>query len=308
MGMKDIKPLMDALKAYRLVYDNEGADYSATDLIQPPRITILGKRHRGEILKRPIDPKSELDSFWGTGIHHMFEANLRYNPEYICERRLHTEILDRKISGCPDIIRKSLLWMYDIKQTKAWKKIFSDLHEWEEQLNIYAYMYWLKKIHIKALFVIAWWKNWEEKNVRDNPKYPREQIEEIPLRLWTPKEQEDYLYSRVLTMINAEPFPDDQLPLCTPDDRWDRATQYAVYKIGKNGKRFSKASRVMYAKDDIERWIKKMLKPEEKYEIDMRPGGRERCDNWCEVNTFCSQYRDYLKEKENEESNPDSDK
>lgn len=298
MGMKDIKPLIDALSAYRYVYDNEGADYSGTDLIQPPRITILGKRHRKEILAREIDPKQELDSFWGTGIHHMFESNLKDNPAYICERRLHADILGKKISGCPDIILKVKNWMYDIKQTKAWKKIFSDLHEWEEQLNIYAYMYHIKRVSIKALFIIAWWKNWEEKHTRDNPKYPREQIEEIPLRLWSPNEQKDYLYSRVQAMIDAEPFPDDQLPLCQPEDMWERASQYAVYKLYKNGKRYAKASRVMYSRQDIERWIKKMFTKGEEYEIDVRPGGRERCENWCECASFCNQYKEYLEAKD----------
>jgi len=300
--MKKIKPFMDALTEYRKHYDNEGADYSATDLIQPPRIVLLRKRHAKEIEKFPIDPEKELDSFWGTGIHHMFESNLDTNKDYILEMRLGTTILNRYITGCSDIFYKPENHIYDIKQTKAWKKIFSDLHEWEQQLNIYAYLWHLHKVRVDRVSIIAWWKNWEKKNVMDNPKYPKAQIEQLPMKLWSIDRQKEYLISRVGAMLHAEEFEDDALPYCTKDDMWEKASQYAVYKLYPNGKRYAKASRVMYSREDIEKWIKKMIPEGTKYEIDVRPGGRERCENWCECSSFCNQYKEYMEEKENEKS------
>ncbi len=33
------------------------------------------------------------------------------------------------------------------------------------------------------------------------------------------------------------------------------------------------------------------------YAIEVRPGERTRCEKYCQVNGFCSQYQKYLKEK-----------
>jgi hypothetical protein len=37
---------------------------------------------------------------------------------------------------------------------------------------------------------------------------------------------------------------------------------------------------------------------EKTYEIEVRPGERTRCANFCPVSQYCEQYRDYLNIKE----------
>ncbi len=34
------------------------------------------------------------------------------------------------------------------------------------------------------------------------------------------------------------------------------------------------------------------------YMVEHRPGERTRCEKFCQVNTYCQQYRDYLSTKE----------
>jgi len=292
--MKKIKPLMDALKKFRDHYDNSGSDYSVTDLIQPPRIIHLRKRYDKLIKAKPIDPTTEIDSFSGTGLHSIFEENLKDNVEYVLEHRMFIQALKRKVSGCPDIYHWPSNGLYDIKMTKAWKKIFSDLSEWEQQLNLYAYLFSLEGGVVKRLFIIAWWKNWNLKDMQGSPKYPRKPVEQIEMKLWSKSEQEDFLYTRLGSVMDDEKKSDKELTLCTPEDRWDRGEAWACYKLIK-GKRMKKASRVLYSEVDMERWIKKMLPKGTPYEIEHRPALRVRCEDWCEVTDWCNQYMEYKK-------------
>lgn len=289
--MYHIRPLHDALFEYKDHYDNGGSDYSATDLISPPRVCMLGKRYAQEIKDRPVDPVKEIDSFSGSGLHSIFEENLKSSDQYVLERRETVKLLNRKISGCPDIYYWPGKVLYDIKMTKAWKKIFSDLHEWEWQLNIYAYLLYLTRaIKVRRIAVIAWWKNWEMKSMMDNPKYPREPVEEIRLKLWPLQKQEDFLYERLGMIMDAEDLEEEALPYCTKEDRWDRAESWAVYRYV-NNKKPKKASRVLYSIADAERWIKKMVPKGIKHELEHRKGFRVRCEDWCDVSEWCTQFK-----------------
>ena len=80
------------------------------------------------------------------------------------------------------------------------------------------------------------------------------------------------------------------LPPCSTTDMWEKPTTYAVKKEG--GVR---AKSVHFSKEDAENAL-----PEKGYFIEVRNGERTRCEKFCQVNSFCSQYQSYLKEKSNE--------
>jgi len=262
-------------------------------LIEHPQIVLLKKRYNEIIKNKPIDPERESDAFSGTGLHRLFWEYLKNNIEYIAEERITTRICNRIISGEPDIFHVPTETLYDLKHTKAYTKVFSDMFKWEQQLNMYALLFKLvKNIDVKKLIIIGWWRDFDKRLCKDNIKYPRQKIEEIELNLWDYEEQVDFVNFRVSMMKSLESVPDHKLPECSASDRWERPESWTIYRLYPNGKKYKKASRVLSSEFEACKWaITNMVK--KKYKIEHRIGSRERCENWCEVSDYCHQYQEY---------------
>jgi hypothetical protein len=83
---------------------------------------------------------------------------------------------------------------------------------------------------------------------------------------------------------------DEELPLCTPDQMWEKQTTYAVKKTGG-----VKARNVCSTEEEANTKVAEYGKG---YEIEIRQGERTRCERYCQVNKFCTQYQQYLSTKE----------
>jgi len=303
-----ITPLRDAIFQYSRSYSNWGSDYSITQLIRPPRVVQLEKRYAEYLDKLPFTDdkmKKTLASFKGTAIHKHIESSLwRYmnqnaNAGYLMERRIWDRILDRKISGKFDCYRNGAL--YDYKTTSVWKRIFGQFDEYEKQLNLYAYLLGTCGVEVSILFIIAWYMDWD-KHKRYQKDYPSDEVEQIHIsNLWNKKEQEEYLYLLINRQKENENKPDDELDKCTPEDMWAKDTTYAVTYPGA-----TRAVRVKNSYKEADEYIadaKKTEKSKKKREameswfVETRSGERPRCSDYCSVNIFCNQYREYCEEQ-----------
>jgi hypothetical protein len=291
-----IVPVRDAILQHQKGYSNLGSDYSASELITPPKIVHLRKRYK-DIIPLSV-PSDQLASFLGTAIHDYFEKCLfrvksrqGEDSKYIIEKRLWDKFLDRKISGKFDVYHDGTL--YDFKKTSAWKWIFGDFQDWEEQLNIYAYFIYLEKLPINAARIIAIILDWDKNKLRDR-NYPKEMIMQLDVPVWTPEKQKAFIYTKLQVLINCEGLPDNKLPDCSDKDMWAKETAYAIYYQD-----VDKAKRVLPDEDSCCRWIaddiaKKNTKLLD-YRIVKRPGKRLRCEEYCSVRGWCEQYRNYRK-------------
>jgi hypothetical protein len=81
----------------------------------------------------------------------------------------------------------------------------------------------------------------------------------------------------------------DDLPDCTPDEMWEKPAVWAIRKVG--GVR---AKSLHSTEEEAVGILEELGKG---YEMEHRPGERTRCENFCQVNTYCQQYRDYQEEK-----------
>ena len=81
------------------------------------------------------------------------------------------------------------------------------------------------------------------------------------------------------------------LPPCTPDQMWEKPTSYAIMKEG-NKRATSVHTSVLEAQEAL-------TTVKGKAEIVTRPGERTRCETFCQVNSFCNQYQQYLQDKQN---------
>ena len=108
------------------------ADYSVTELIAPPRIIQLRRRHDNEIT---VDPYDRIWLLFGKLVHGKLEDHAGFNS--LSEERLHTVIGGIKVSGAPDLYEDECIW--DYKTTSLYSVKDGLKPEWEAQTNLYRF-------------------------------------------------------------------------------------------------------------------------------------------------------------------------
>ena len=274
--------------ANKQYYSKGKADFSVTEIISPPQIQRLRKKHHEEIEQ---DVSDMLWSLLGSALHVVAERGQTKN--HITEERLHVEIDGVVLSGAIDLQKttESGIVITDYKFTSAWA-IRQDKFEWEAQQNIYA---WLvskaKNEKVSGVQICALIRDWSRREAAVKADYPPAPIQVLELPLWPLEKTEAYIRERLEAHRNAKVADDwgDALPECTEEERWIRTTQYAVKREGRKT-----AIRVL---DDLKE--AEALAEKEKGFVEIRKGEAIRCtNNFCGVNQWCKQYQNSLKEEE----------
>lgn len=265
-------------------YSKGKADFSVTEIISPPQIQRLRKKHYEQIEQ---DVSDMLWSLLGSALHVVAERGQTEN--HITEERLHVEIDGVVLSGAIDLQKttESGIVITDYKFTSAWA-IRQDKFEWEAQQNIYA---WLvskaKNEKVSGVQICALIRDWSRREAAVKADYPPAPIQVLELPLWPLEKTESYIRERLEAHRNAKVADDwgDPLPECTEEERWIRTTQYAVKREGRKT-----AIRVLDSEEEA-----KELAEKEKGFVEIRKGEAIRCtNNFCGVNQWCSQYQSSL--------------
>jgi hypothetical protein len=155
--------------------------------------------------------------------------------------------------------------------------LLGEKEEWVSQINCYAWLYSQHGFDVRKAQIVAILRDWMVSRAHD-PGYPQAGIivKEIPL--WSRNQQEEYIYSRVALHMDNERVADDELPLCTAEERWQKADAWAVKKTG--NKRATKVfNNAMQAQEFAE--------SDPKFEVEHRPGQSLRCSRYCSAAPFC---------------------
>ena len=259
-------------------YTKGGAHMSATELLSPPRMVQLRIANADAI---EMDAADMVWALFGTAIHGVLEHG--QGDDHIVEQRLNTVIDGWEISGAIDLqtVKENSIGISDYKTTGVWA-VMNDKKDWEYQLNIYAWLVErVKKSPVDTLEIVAIirdWKRWESEVKKDYPDAP---IKVIPITLWPYEEREKFVQQRIHVhadaMFSAQTGGD--LPLCTAEEMWEKPTVWAVKKPGA-----ARAKSLHYTESDA------IKAAGEDLEIELRPGERTRCQNYCNVRDFCSQW------------------
>ena len=252
-------------------YSQGDAEYSVTGLLRPPRQLALEKLHAEEVTE---DISDRIWSLMGQSIHTILE---RANKIGIAERRLSTEVNGVKISGGMDLFDENGI-LTDYKVTSVWKVIKGDLEEWEKQLNLYSVLLRHHGHRVEKLQVVAILRDWSKMEAQRDAAYPQAQVVNIEIRLWPPGKAEAFLKQRVLMHQAAK----TELPFCSAEDRWQRADVYAVMKTGRKS-----AVRLYDNSHDAASHAAR----EAGASVVKRPGASIRCESYCAVAQFCSQFQ-----------------
>ena len=271
-------------------YSKGKAHISATSLLNSPKIVTLLKKHDDELTQ---DVSDMIWSIFGSAVHNVLEKGA--DEHNIVEQRMFAEVDGWHVSGAIDlqVVDTDGIHIKDYKTTSTWA-VMNDKPEWEQQLNIYAWLvYKNKQVPIKSLQIVAILKDWSKREAERKPEYPQKNVAIVDIPLWTFEEQDNFIKGRIAKHSAAEfaMETNGQLDECTPAEMWEKPTQYAVKKEG--GVR---AKSVHADKEEAEVALEKAGKG---FILEVREGGRTRCENFCPVSEFCDQYKAYLEEKRN---------
>jgi hypothetical protein len=269
-------------------YDRGQSDISVTTLIDAPRVNILKQQRRGEI------EMDVVDMIWpllGTAVHHVLDSATP-KGNVVKEERLFTDISGWVVSGQIDHQEEvgGLVYISDYKVTSVWSVIYGKV-DWVNQLNCYAHLVRAQGKKVGGLRIVAVLRDWQRREAMLKSDYPQTPVVSIDIPLWSPERANEYMLERVHLHQSAQMIWDTKEAVveCTDEERWTKAHVWAVKKKG--GKRSLKNFDTLKgAQGYITSLPNASLAKAGPYEIEFRRGGRTRCENYCAVADFCTQW------------------
>lgn len=243
---------------------------SVTELIDSPLIWHLKNEYGIK-----ADVQEQWKAFWGSVKHKFFG----YLPEgkYHIEKELKFIIADQLITGTPDVWTPNQLMDFKNTSVESYQYHKND-DSWLLQLNIYRYLIWkVFNIAIPTLTSVVAFDNWSQQKSVYDKSYPRKASIEVNQPVMSFDQVEQYIKIRIGLFNNAKDY------ICSPEDRWEKPTQYAVRKVTS-----TKCIKLCNTVEEADALIAEKSNPGD-YTYDVRQGESERCERWCPVRHICSQ-------------------
>jgi hypothetical protein len=288
-------------------YDKGDADFSVTELVTPPLMWHLERKHDDEI---EVDAADRVYALLGQSVHAILERERPENGDIEHEVRLTREIevdgVTYKVTGQLDRIDHAKRIVEDYKVTSVWKDVLEGggpvtdvgwclqnwLYRWLLQGSDRARSHGTGNAH-NLLYggrIVMIFRDWSKRkakygSARGRNYYPQSPaVVRSPLtavedgNLSTPNKVfteaglggDNIIKHLIREHLAAKPRE------CSPKERWARETKYAlVHKKGaRSRKNFTSRAEAEAAK-----------KPGEKVEV--RPGQDVRCEDYCNVKRWC---------------------
>lgn len=252
------------------------SNYSGSMLTKSPRMVWLGRRHYAEIEE---DVTDRIWSLFGTAVHSVLSKN--ESSQSLNEEYLKHEFEDGTvISGMADVFQNGKI--SDWKVRSVWSVVYFDDNsrfELESQLNTYAFLFRKAGFIVTALETIFILRDWQKSKAIYDANYPQAQVAIIPLSLWPEEKTEEYIRERISLFEKYKDVIDNDLPECTPEERWAKPGKWALMKKGR------KSAIKLYDE-------KHAGELEQDQYWEERPGEMfKRCE-YCSASAFCNQYQE----------------
>jgi len=267
-------------------YEYEPNEYRVTSLLKGVRETILERRYQDQIEQ---DVSDMIWLLFGTAVHNILEHH-EEGDEEIKESRVKIPIGDYVLSGQFDLYNAKTKIITDYKTCSVWKVIYEDYEDWKKQLLIYAYMLRSIGFPVERGEVIAIMKDHSKSQAKRKADYPELPVKKV---MFAFKEEdftniEGWLKEKFAEISEAEKLPDEELPICTPEERFNSGDKFAVMKKGRK-----RAMRVLDSKEEAENWKEQNSGDF----IEVRKGEDKKCADYCSACEFCNYYQEQVKEK-----------
>lgn len=267
------KPSMDVIRA--------------TELLKGVREIWLTKRHYDDI---EVDVSEMVWAMFGTALHKILEESEEKSYQ-IKEARLSEKVGDLTLSGGFDLYDGKRKIVKDYKTCSVWKILYDDMKDWKKQTAIYSWLLTKAGFDVVGAEIIALMKDHSIGKARREASYPPLPVQtfEFP---YTNKEAEEidaFIKNKMSEIADYKDTPDDELPICSDEERWYSGTKYAVKK-GKN----KTALRVLDSMEEAEQW---MQDNEHRggTDVEVRLGENRKCLDYCSAREFCNYYHEVVK-------------
>ena len=132
-------------------------------------------------------------------------------------------------------------------------------------------------VAIEKAQIVVIYRDWSKLEARRSSDYPRHQVQVFDVPLWALDHIGKWIYERV----EAHQAARETLPECTPEERWEKPTVWAVMKEGRE--------RAVKLHDSEQSAVKHREELGGKHYVQERPGEQVRCANYCSARPFCTQ-------------------
>jgi hypothetical protein len=284
---------------------------SVTTSIAPAKLKTLEWRHWDAL---EADVSELLWRMMGTACHYVVE--LAAKGERLSEERWYLDVIDWTIHTAPEGVKaQDCKWfkkdhiylsgkmdvydhatkkVEDYKFTSLWSWMFDRAAKPEHiaQLNMNSFAIRLLGFPVEKASIVMLFKDWSKSAMRKgeyNDKFSGEcllpvNVKEVAAPMWNDDFTKEYIMQRINQHIEAKTkyTNDDDIPECTPEERWSKPTKYAVMKKGKE--------RALRLHDTLEQ-AEIHAKSDPALQIEERKGGDIRCTDYCSANFLCSYYK-----------------
>ena len=264
-------------------------DRSVTGLLSPPRQAALKEIHGHEIVE---DVSDRTYALYGQLVHLLLERAGEQSRNALNEQRLYTEVNGWKISGQTDTLtltedqRSWIISDYKFVTAYKFKRSYSGElvmpEEYEQQLNLYAYLLRENGFKVDGLKIVAIYRDWSKLEAKRDKNYPQLGAETHDVPLWSEERAKAFMEERVRLHQAAE----NDLPECDDSERWAKPDKYALMPNANS----ARARKLFDSEIDATTWAAaNKMKPG--FVVDHRKGANVRCENYCVVSEWCEQFK-----------------
>ena len=281
-GLNLPQPFVDAATSD---YQYTDKRYSVTSVLKGTRETILQRRHADEI---ETDVSEMVWAIFGSAVHKILEQS-EETADQLKENWLSVEVQNGyELSGIFDLYDDATGTVTDYKTATVWKFIYKEFDDWRTQCL--AYVWLLRKIGFNARRgeIVGMLKDHSKTKAKTDHTYPQYPVQRIGWN-FTDKDLEEFeswLKAKFSEIEQAEKLSDDDLPLCSDVERWQKPDKDAVMKEGR------KTAVKLY---DSEEEANARVEAEGKgFYVAHRKGEDRKCLNYCSACEFCSHYKELM--------------
>ena len=265
-------------------YEYKPKRYSATAVMKGPREAILQRRHDSEIT---ADASEMVWAIFGTAVHSVLEQAEGTESQRKEQKLVVPMGNGYELSGIFDLYDEATGTVTDYKTASCWKVRFGEFDDWREQLLIYCWMLRWHGFDARRGEIVALLKDHSKTKAKagEHPPVP------VFKKAWDFSEADlddigAWLEARFAEIGRCEQLPDDELPVCTPEERWHRPGKWAVMKDGRK-------SALRLLDSEAEAIALAESKGKGHY-VERREGRDPKCEDYCSAAPFCNYYRDVV--------------